>query len=381
MPANFTNRQLAFYRELFAPFAPDELSEKPGRGGKRFTFIDKRALMNRLDSICGPDGWRPEYRQFGPGLICALSLKVPTRSNSDSGTEDWAWVTKEDGAGPEEMQEVDNDIKSNFTNALRRTAQDAWGIGRYLYGKGIPSFLDPTASALPKVHSQSDGGKPEPVAPSKAPEKKAPATREPQTSATFAALPRSGTGVWPWAKEVERVFEIKIIDGLIDKGDELGFGRTTRNWNPEQTATLCMDAIKFLRGTPNYGGQFEHLFADGQEKDAIDVLANVDNLPIPTPAVTGDAYKATLTEAKKQLMNAMQALVQKQLGRTAEPVELKAALATISPAVTNDAGHKGEVCQSLSACDDLTWVQNMTKLVLKQIEMAQANPPDDDIPF
>ena len=41
------------------------------------------------------------------------------------------------------MGDADNDEKSGYTNALRRAAQDAWGIGRYLYNKGIPGFIDP----------------------------------------------------------------------------------------------------------------------------------------------------------------------------------------------------------------------------------------------
>lgn len=372
MPANFTHRQLAFYRELFAPFAPGELSEKPGRGGKTFTFIDKRALMNRLDSVCGPNGWYPEYRQFGPGLICALTILCP--DVTEAGV---VRVTKEDGAGPEEMSEVDNDIKSNFTNALRRTAQDAWGIGRYLYGKGIPSFLDPNASALPKVHLQSEGGNPEPAAPEKAteqqaPEPKAPPAKASATQRVISSLPRSGSGVWSWAKEVEKVFEVKIIDGLINKAVELGFGRTTSNWDHDQTQIVCMDAVAYLRGVPNYAGQFDHLFADATPEPA--------KATEPVPAASGD-YKADLAASKKQLMNVMQALVQKQLGRNAEKDELKAALATISPSVPNGDGHKGEVCESLNGCDDIKWITNMIQLVVKQVEMAQANAPDDEIPF
>ena len=59
------------------------------------------------------------------------------------------------------MGDADNDEKSGYTNALRRAAQDAWGIGRYLYNKGIPGFIDPNNLPLerpdtPVIKSSAD---------------------------------------------------------------------------------------------------------------------------------------------------------------------------------------------------------------------------------
>jgi hypothetical protein len=65
-----TDLQREFYNALFAPFHDYELSEVAGRGTKTLTYIDKRALENRLDTVCGPAGWRPEYR-FGMGSVSA----------------------------------------------------------------------------------------------------------------------------------------------------------------------------------------------------------------------------------------------------------------------------------------------------------------------
>ena len=154
-PRAMAPHQLAFWRELLAPFAPNELSEVPARGGKKtLTYVDSRALMNRLDSVCGPHGWDIEYRPTERGYSARMGIAVPTGNEGTS-----VWMYKEDGAGFEEMgftnkqtgefeYDVDNDEKSGYTNALRRAAQDAWGIGRYLYNKGIPAFLDPNARPL-----------------------------------------------------------------------------------------------------------------------------------------------------------------------------------------------------------------------------------------
>ena len=155
-----TELQCGFYHALLAPFHPHELSEVTGRGPKALTYVDKRAIENRLDTVCGPDGWYPRYKSAEAGLIiCSLSIFVPGPYAKLPASEGngWHWITKEDGAGYEGMvkkvsgevvRDDDNDSKSAVTNALRRVAQDAWGIGRYLYRKGVPGWLDPNNSPL-----------------------------------------------------------------------------------------------------------------------------------------------------------------------------------------------------------------------------------------
>ena len=150
MPVKMTREQLEFWRELLAPFPGEALSVK-SVGGRDLTYIDKRSLANRLDSVVGPNGWYAEYRDAGGrGLICKLFIYVPMPDGT------WGWMSKEDGGSDEEMtkkqggqqiKDVDNSFKSELTNAFRRAAQDAWGIGRYLYQKGIPLFLDPSIPA------------------------------------------------------------------------------------------------------------------------------------------------------------------------------------------------------------------------------------------
>src|SRR5689334_18470561 len=91
--------QLAFWRALCAPFAEAELSTVKGRGGmKELTYIDKRALENRLDDVAGPFGWFPEYEATARGYKCRLSILCPTGRGDGDG---WEWIAKEDGAGTE----------------------------------------------------------------------------------------------------------------------------------------------------------------------------------------------------------------------------------------------------------------------------------------
>jgi hypothetical protein len=119
-------------KKLALPFPEEDIEWRIAQAGKRgngqvwaqvLAYVQARAIMNRLDEVCGPENWRATYR-FIPGaqgmdagVICELSIKI--------GDE---WVTKEDGA---EQTDIES-FKGGISSALKR-AGSAWGIGRYLY--------------------------------------------------------------------------------------------------------------------------------------------------------------------------------------------------------------------------------------------------------
>lgn len=81
-------------------------------------YLDARDVMDRLDSVCTPAGWRNAVTETPKGrLIATIEIKV--------GDE---WVGKTDGAGD---TDVEGD-KGGISDALKRAAV-LWGIGRYLY--------------------------------------------------------------------------------------------------------------------------------------------------------------------------------------------------------------------------------------------------------
>jgi hypothetical protein len=86
-------------------------------------FISNRAIMDRLDSVCGPENWRNEF-QPGPagGVLCGLSVRI-VRDGAPA-----EWITKWDGAENTDIQAV----KGGLSAAMRRAAVQ-WGIGRYIY--------------------------------------------------------------------------------------------------------------------------------------------------------------------------------------------------------------------------------------------------------
>lgn len=131
--------------KLADPFAPGDIEwrvqqagEKNGRPWARvLAYVTNRAIMERLDEVCGPANWRNTYAP-GPagGVVCTLAVHV---ARPDGLAE---WVGKQDGAENTDVEPV----KGGLSNAMKRAAVQ-WGIGRYLYD------LD---EAWARVH---DGGK------------------------------------------------------------------------------------------------------------------------------------------------------------------------------------------------------------------------------
>jgi hypothetical protein len=119
--------------QLSAPFEPSKVSWRVGstnkkkfdagqttdgkRKGMPLAYIDARDVMNRLDEVCGIDGWSDRYEDFKGRLICVLSIKI-----------DGEWVSKSDGADDSDVEGA----KGGISDAFKRAAVK-WGIGRYLY--------------------------------------------------------------------------------------------------------------------------------------------------------------------------------------------------------------------------------------------------------
>lgn len=114
---------------LRAYFRSDEIEWKPIAISKKTSkalaaaYVTNRAVMDRLDRVCGPENWKNEFAPGpGGGVICGLSIRIPTADGSGE------WVTKWDGAENTDIEGV----KGGLTGAMRRAAVQ-WGIGRYLY--------------------------------------------------------------------------------------------------------------------------------------------------------------------------------------------------------------------------------------------------------
>lgn len=97
--------------------------------GKPLCYIDARAVMDRLDTVCGPDGWQCNYTPgVANSIICNIGVRIARGAD-----DEWLW--KADGAGATDMEGE----KGMLSDALKRAAV-RWGVGRYLYDLKAPAM-------------------------------------------------------------------------------------------------------------------------------------------------------------------------------------------------------------------------------------------------
>lgn len=117
------------FDELCRPFAAEEIDWRVGSvtkdktKGMALAYMDARAVMDRLDGVCGPDGWQCNYLVTGPLAVCNIGVKMPSGE----------WIWKADGAGATDVEGE----KGMLSDALKRAAV-RWGVGRYLYEMKSP---------------------------------------------------------------------------------------------------------------------------------------------------------------------------------------------------------------------------------------------------
>lgn len=120
----------SLFDALCTPFASEEIDWRIGSTnadktkGMALAYMDARAVMDRLDGVCGPDGWQCNYSAApGSAIICNIGVHMPSG--------DWLW--KADGAGATDVEGE----KGMLSDALKRAAV-RWGVGRYLYEMKSP---------------------------------------------------------------------------------------------------------------------------------------------------------------------------------------------------------------------------------------------------
>jgi len=123
------------FAALKDPFPSQEIKWRVGATNQEKTkgialaYIDSRAVMDRLDNVCGEQNWAREH-EFGPKgeIICRIGIKCHTGQSEQS-----EWVWRSDGASATEFEAV----KGGLSDSFKRAAV-SWGIARYLYQlKGI----------------------------------------------------------------------------------------------------------------------------------------------------------------------------------------------------------------------------------------------------
>lgn len=130
----------AIHLALSAPFPESDLKSRPGRGGMTFTYVDARAVMDRLDEVVGPGHWstHEDVVDVASACVrCALTIHGVTRT--DFGYPNNPVGGKGGGEEP---------IKEAASDALRRAGVQ-FGIARYLYKGGGAQTPPPARRPAP----------------------------------------------------------------------------------------------------------------------------------------------------------------------------------------------------------------------------------------
>jgi len=133
---------MSIWEKLAEPFNPETVHFRVGATnadktkGMALAYVDARDVMDRLDEVCGPDGWQSEFSPVNGAVCCKIGIADTGHSGGKKELIDHSkvvWIWKSDGAGQTSYEGE----KGQFSDAFKRAAVQH-GIGRYLYSAGTP---------------------------------------------------------------------------------------------------------------------------------------------------------------------------------------------------------------------------------------------------
>lgn len=117
------------------PFRESQLKWRKGHGNGELVYITARDVMDRLDQVCGVNGWQDEYDYIGGRMVC----KIFVLTNN-------MWISRCDGADDTNIEGA----KGGLSDAFKRAAVK-FGIGRYLYHpQAFNNNREPASWATPE---------------------------------------------------------------------------------------------------------------------------------------------------------------------------------------------------------------------------------------
>ncbi|MGE3818938.1 MAG: Rad52/Rad22 family DNA repair protein [Isosphaeraceae bacterium] len=212
------------FTALAAPFDPNEVKVR-SQSGRQLHYVTARTVMNRLDSVLGPENWWDEYAPNANSVLCRLTVRLP----------DGSTLTKSDAGGYAGMADSGDDDKSGYSDAFKRAAVK-FGVARYLYRDGVPTFVHERLSVTPPAE-------PAPVesvaTPSKSGERSGPSTA--------ATGPRTGKALFAWTKEQEQRYEVGLLKYINQWAKLQDFPGRMVDWDAEQVRQAYQEASRKLQ--------------------------------------------------------------------------------------------------------------------------------------
>jgi len=216
------------FAALAAPFEAHEVRART-HGNRQIHYITARTAMNRLDSVLGPENWWDEYVPGENSVLCKLSVRMP----------DGSTLTKADAGGYAGMPDQGDDDKSGYSDAFKRAAVK-FGVGRYLYRDGVPTFVKEREPAL----AQAPVAEPDP-APVPAPEPAPPARSS--NGNGQGSVPRSGRALFAWTKDQEQRHEVGLLKYLNGWAKLQEFPGRMVDWDADQVNQAYAEAVRKLQ--------------------------------------------------------------------------------------------------------------------------------------
>ena len=248
------------FAALGASFEAQEVRVR-SQAGRQLSYITARTAMNRLDSVLGPENWWDEYLPGENSVICRLTVRLP----------DGSTLTKSDAGGYAGMADQGDDDKSGFSDAFKRAAVK-FGVGRYLYRDGVPTFLmerDPVTAAPPAPAPDAPPAS-RSVAPNPAPNHQAPDVPAPEPAAPPTArgsqgnsAPRTGRALFAWTKDQEQRHQVGLLKYLNGWAKLQDYPGRMVDWDNEQVSHAYGEACRKLKA-----------FADAPAEEYEEALAN-----------------------------------------------------------------------------------------------------------
>lgn len=238
------------HRDLFAalaaPFTGRNEVKSRNQSGRKIEYVTARTIMNRLDSVLGPENWWDRYRPGEKSVLCELTIRLP----------DGRELTKSDAGGYAGMSDDGDDEKSGYSDAFKRAAVK-FGVSRYLYGDGVAELRgtdrdqagdkfavdgrDLTVTKAEPAPSKRErepkwGNKPQPAA-TPAPRPRVELDVDPERpDAERAGLLKSGKELFGWCKDAEKRHQVGILKYINSWAKLQQFPGRIVDWDREQVA-------------------------------------------------------------------------------------------------------------------------------------------------
>jgi Rad52/22 family double-strand break repair protein len=233
------------FAALAAPFDANEVKVR-NHNGRLLHYITARTAMNRLDSVLGPENWWDDYVPSENSVLCRLTIRLP----------DGQTLTKSDAGGYAGMADSGDDDKSGFSDAFKRTAVK-FGIARYLYRDGVPTFVRERVPAAEPASGTHDAPAPAPAESTPAP---APA---PRASGNFAnSVPKTGKALFAWTKDQEQRHDVGLLKYLNGWAKLQEFPSRMVDWDADQVSLAYGEACRKLQTVQPRSEAYEEALAN-----------------------------------------------------------------------------------------------------------------------